>query len=58
MERQGIRKVTSLKQAPRRPVFSFHIPLRKDVPEEDFKVALSKGKSHLESFSQNEKQII
>lgn len=35
----------------------FHpLPLRKDVLGKDFKVLLSKGKSHLESFSQKEKE--
>ena len=41
------------------PVASFHpLPSRKDAPEEDFKVFPSKGESHLESFSQKERQII
>lgn len=41
-----------------KPVSSYHIPLGKDVLEKDFKVFLSKRKSHLESVSQNEKQVI
>ena len=41
------------------PVASFHpLPSRKDAPEEDFKVFPSQGESHLESFSQKERQII